>query len=233
MSEGMNFSIREPNWRILFPKDYFHHPYGHTWNTEREIEIAIALRWLERNQQDVVEVGAVMPYYQDNVKHEVIDPYDPRATIRDFMENQDLMLMNVLCISTIEHIGTTDYATNERQNIVDKNAAINALKQILDDADNCLVSFPVGYNKCLDAWVEENLDKLKCFGYKKIVWSLNGKVGNTPHANKNSEYHIRTDTPEGVKSLWNFYDNVKSIKGEKYREPFPAGNYVLFIEGWK
>ena len=233
MCDTMNFSSRTVNWRVIHPDDYFHHEYGSSWNTEREIEIAVALRWLNENPNDVVEVGAVMPYYQDDVKHEVIDPYDPRATIVDFMENQDLLMMNVLSISTMEHIGTTDYATNERQNIVDEDAAINALKQILDDADNCLVSFLVGYNKCLDAWVEENLDKLKCFGYKKIVWSLNGKVGNTPHANKNSEYHIRTDTPEGVKSLWNFYDNVKSIKGEKYREPFPAGNYVLFIEGWK
>jgi hypothetical protein len=126
--------------------------------------------------------------------------------------------MNVLSISTIEHIGTTDYATNERQNIVDKNGAIVALKQILDDADNCLVSFPVGYNKYLDAWVEENLDKLNCFGYKKIMYSV-----------MDSE----TNTPDGVKSLWNYYEDVKSIKGEKYREPFPAGNYVLFIEGWK
>ena len=75
--------------------------------------------------------------------------------------------MNVLSISTIEHIGTTDYATNERQNIVDEDAAINALKQILDDGEECLVSFPVGYNKYLDDWVEENLDKLNCFGYKK------------------------------------------------------------------
>ena len=229
----MGISIREPNWRILLPEDYFHHPYGQTWNTEREIEIAIALRWLERNRQDVVEVGAVMPYYQDNVKHEVIDPYDPKATIRDFMENQDLMLMNVLCISTIEHIGTTDYATNERQNIVDKNAAINALKQILDDGENCLISIPIGYNHFLDSWLEENLDILNCFAYKKVLWTLNNKLGHTVNPNGNGELHIRTDTPDGVKSLWNYYADVKSIKGEKYREPFPAGNYVLFIEGWK
>lgn len=229
----MNFSIREPNWRILLPEDYFHHPYGQTWNTEREIEIAIALRWLERNPQDVVEVGAVMPYYQDVVKHEVIDPYDPRATIRDFMENQDLMLMNVLCISTIEHIGTTDYATNERQNIVDKNAAINALKQILDDGENCLISIPIGYNHFLDSWLEENLDILNCFAYKKVLWTLNDDLGHTINPNGNGELHIRTDTPDGVKSLWSYYEDVKSIKGEKYREPFPAGNYVLFIEGWK
>ena len=219
----MGISMREPDWRILHPEDYFHHPYGHTWNTEREIEIAIALRWLKRNPKDVVEVGAVMPYYQD-VKHEVIDPYDPKATIRDFMENQDLMLMNVLCISTIEHIGTTDYATNERQNIVDKNAAINALKQILDDGENCLVSIPIGYNRFLDSWLEENLDKLDCFAYKKVLWTADKGSG---------KLRMRTDTPDGVKSLWNYYADVKSIKGEKYREPFPAGNYVLFIEGWK
>ena len=229
----MGISIREPNWRILLPEDYFHHPYGQTWNTEREIEIAIALRWLERNPQDVVEVGAVMPYYQDNVKHEVIDPYDPKATIRDFMENQDLMLMNVLCISTIEHIGTTDYATNERQNIVDKNAAINALKQILDDGENCLISIPIGYNHFLDSWLEENLDILNCFAYKKVLWTFNNKLGHTVNPNGNGELHIRTDTPDGVKSLWSYYADVKSIKGENYREPFPAGNYVLFIEGWK
>ena len=227
----MGLSMREPDWRILRPEDYFHHPYNHTWNTEREIEIAIALRWLKRNPKDLVEVGAVMPYYQDVVKHEVIDPYDPKATIRDFMENQDLMLMNVLCISTIEHIGTTDYATNERQNIVDKNAAINALKQILDDGENCLISIPIGYNHFLDSWLEENLDKLDCFAYKKVLWTADKRSGKTD--NMNSKSHIRTDTPDGVKSLWNYYADVKSIKGEKYREPFPAGNYVLFIEGWK
>jgi hypothetical protein len=214
----MGISMREPDWRILHPEDYFHHKYCQTWNTEREIEIAVSLRWLKENPKDVVEVGAVIPYYQNKIEHEVIDPYDPKATIVDFMENQDLLMMNVLSISTIEHIGTTDYATNERQNIVDKNGAIVALKQILDDADNCLVSFPVGYNKYLDAWVEENLDKLNCFGYKKIMYSV-----------MDSE----TNTPDGVKSLWNYYEDVKSIKGEKYREPFPAGNYVLFIEGWK
>ena len=107
------------------------------------------------------------------------------------------------------------------------------MKQILDDGENCLVSFPVGYNKCLDKWVEENLDKLDCFAYKKVLWTKNGKRGQSVNQNGNGELHIRTDSPDGVKTLWNYYADVKSIKGEKYREPFPAGNYVLFIEGWK
>ena len=91
----MNLSSRK-DWRVIHPDDYFHHEYSKTWNTEREIEIAVALRWLKENPNDVVEVGAVMPYYQDEVKHEVIDPYDERATIMDFMENQDFFMEFVI-----------------------------------------------------------------------------------------------------------------------------------------
>ena len=196
------------NWRILHPNDYFHHPYNQTSLNEREIEIAIGLNWLKENRLDVIEVGAVMPYYTD-VSHEVIDPYDEKATIMDFMENHDLTLMNVLSISTVEHIGMTDYVEKEAltRQYADEEAAINALKQILNQADNCLVSIPIGYNPCLDEWLSENLEKLNCFGYEKIPMREAG-------------------------SLWNYYGEVKNID-KQYGYPFPCANYVLFIEGWK
>ena len=196
------------NWRILHPNDYFHHPYNQTWLNEREIEIAIGLNWLNENRLDVIEVGAVMPYYAD-VSHEVIDPYDEKATIMDFMENHDLTLMNVLSISTVEHIGMTDYVEKEEltRQYTDEEAAINALKQILNEAENCLVSIPIGYNPCLDKWLRENLEELNCFGYEKVLMS------------------------EG-KTLWNYYEKVKSIDNE-YGFPFRYANFVLFIEGWK
>jgi len=196
------------NWRILHPQDYFHHPYNATWNNEREIEIAMGIKWLNEHRLDVIEVGAVMPYYTD-VSHEVIDPYDEKATIRDFMENHDLSLMNVLSISTVEHIGMSDYVEKEEltRQYTDEEAAINALKQILNEADNCLVSIPIGYNRCLDKWLRENLEELNCFGYEKVLMA------------------------EG-KTLWNYYQTVKSIDNE-YGFPFPCANYVLFIEGWK
>jgi hypothetical protein len=199
------------NWRIVHPDDYFHHPYSETWLSEREIEIEIARRWLDFNSQDLIEVGAVMPYYAE-IKHEVIDPYDPKATIADFMENHDLTMMKVLSISTIEHIGTTDYVELERQNVVDEKAAIQALTKLLDECDECLVSIPIGYNPHLDKWLEANLGKLNCFGYEKVIWF---------------------PTEDGVKSLWNYYDSVSTIKGRAYNKPFPLGNFVLFIEGWK
>ena len=196
------------NWRILHPNDYFRHTYNQTCFTEREIEIAIGLKWLNENCLDVIEIGAVMPYYTD-VSHEVIDPYDEKATIMDFMENHDLTLMNVISISTVEHIGMTDYVEQEvvTRHITDEEAAINALKQILNQADNCLVSIPIGYNPCLDKWLKENLEKLNCFGYEKILM-------------------------RGEGSLWNYYEEVQNID-KQYGSPFPYGNFVLFIEGWK
>lgn len=58
----------------------------------------------------------------------------------------DLSGKNVLCISTIEHIATGDYG-------VEINAAespLLALKKILNEASNSLITFPVGVNAELD-----------------------------------------------------------------------------------
>ena len=210
------------DWRILEKKDYFISGYNQTWQNERCIELGLSFRWIERNK-NIMEVGAVIPYYAEGgnyeMNHEVIDPYDEMATIVDFMENIDLTGNNILAVSTIEHIGTTDYdGSGERQNLVDADAAPLALQQILNQADSCFVTLPIGYNTGLDNWLEDNLHRLKCFGYLK-----------TQHG-----FDLSGETwPPALNYLWEHEPEVKSIKGHKHREPFPYGNYVLCIEGWK
>lgn len=210
------------DWRILEKKDYFMSGYNQTWQNERCVELELAFRWLEQ-KDNVMEVGAVIPYYAEGgyfeISHEVIDPYDEKATIADFMENIDLTGYNILAISTIEHIGTTDYdGSGERQKLVDADAAPNSLQQILNQGDSCFVTVPIGYNSGLDDWLEENLHRLNCFGYLK-----------TQHG-----FDLSGETwPPALKYLWEHEPEVKSIKDHKYREPFPYGNYVLCIEGWK
>ena len=212
------------DWRILEKKDYFMSGYNQTWQNERCVELELGFRWLDLNKgEKIMEVGAVMPYYAEGgyyeISHEVIDPYDEKATIVDFMENIDLAGHKVIAISTLEHIGTTDYdGSGERQNLVDADAAPLALQQILNQADSCFVTVPVGYNSGLDNWLEDNLHRLKCFGYLK-----------TQHG-----FDLSGETwPPALNYLWEYEPEVKSIKGHKYREPFPYGNYVLCIEGWK
>ena len=212
------------DWRILEKKDYFMSGYNQTWQNERCVELELGFRWLDLNKgEKIMEVGAVMSYYAEGgyyeLSHEVIDPYDEKATIVDFMENIDLAGYKVIAISTLEHIGTTDYdGSGERQNLVDADAAPLALQQILNQADSCFVTVPVGYNSGLDNWLEDNLHRLKCFGYLK-----------TQHG-----FDLSGDTwPPALNYLWEHEPEVKSIKDHKYREPFPYGNYVLCIEGWK
>jgi hypothetical protein len=216
-------------WRKLETnEDLYYSPYNVTWKNERCVELALAFRWLELHQ-NIVEIGAVMPYYDENpytpdvekiiFNHDVIDPYDERATIPDFMENHDLSNKNVLAVSTIEHIGTTDYdGSGERQKVYDADLAPQALQQILNQSDSCFVTLPIGYNSGLDAWLEKNLHRLNCFGYHKTAHGFDLSGATWP--------------PE-LEVKWEFHPDVKSIKEYGYRTPFPYANYILCIEGWK
>lgn len=213
--------LNDTDWQVLDAYDYWKGPREAPLLSERCIEIALAFRWIDLMNNDIVEVGAVTPYHtiSKTLSHPIIDPYDKKATIQDFVENQDLTMDNVLSISTIEHIGMAggDYdGSGLRQEVADPNASPAALQKILDESENCLVTFPVGYNKSLDDWVENNLDRLQCFGYHKVF----GK-----YVYEENETHWKT--------VWNYYPQVESIASYKYREPFPLGNFILCITGWK
>jgi len=76
------------------------------------VELAVADRWL--NQQhiaNVVEVGAVTPYYWPGRVHHVVDPTDahPGVTVRESIFDVSLVGKTVLSVSTIEHIGLGAY----------------------------------------------------------------------------------------------------------------------------
>ena len=144
--------LNDTDWQVLDAYDYWKGPREAPLLSERCIEIALAFRWIDLMNNDIVEVGAVTPYHtiSKTLSHPIIDPYDKKATIQDFVENQDLTMDNVLSISTIEHIGMAggDYdGSGLRQEVADPNASPAALQKILDESENCLVTFPIGYNK--------------------------------------------------------------------------------------
>ena len=210
-------------WKLLAKEDYLDHLYNNTKMNERAIEIPLALRWLERKSK-VFEVGAVIPYYSE-FTHEVIDPYDEKATINDFMENIDLNGSNVLSISTLEHIGTKDFTPEWEYHsdltmsvgdvtYNDENAAIEALKQLLNQVDDCLITIPIGYNCHLDDWLKKNLGRLDCFGYELV------------------QQFDKTVWPPVRDKVWEYHESPKHLN-YFYNSPYPFANFVLFIEGWK
>lgn len=115
---------------------------------ERTIEIPISNKWLSYySDTDIVEIGAVIPYYNSHITHEVIDLYDAYdKSIRIDAADASYKNKCVLSISTLEHIGMLDYGNTE----FDDEKATLVLKKILTEADNYLISWPIGYNRTLD-----------------------------------------------------------------------------------
>jgi hypothetical protein len=120
-------------------------------NTERTVELPLADRWLDKAPADtVVEVGAVTPYYWPGRVRDVVDPADPHpgVTRRASLLDLDLTGRAVLCVSTLEHVGSGDYGQAP-----DPDLARRAVDKLLAEAAAFLVTGPSGYNPVFDRLV--------------------------------------------------------------------------------
>ena len=135
---------------------YFFHAYNCGWppyTSERTVELALADNWLDRQADaSVIEIGAVTPYYWPGRVREIVDPFDshPRVTDRRSLLDVDLRGAQVLSISTFEHIGTGDYASQEAPERVTE-----AFAKLLAEAAAFLVTVPTGYNPRVDEMLFE------------------------------------------------------------------------------
>lgn len=134
--------------------------YRNSIRSERIIEMALGKVFLDL-YRDVVEVGAVTPYYSEFVTSPdtVIDITDKKATLKINAFDFDYTDKNVLSISTVEHVGTGDYGIKERrtgEELIDK---------IIKESNKYLITFPIGYNFELD----KVLDKYEADYFIKIA----------------------------------------------------------------
>lgn len=136
--------------------DLFEHPYNCGYiqerMTERSVELALAREFIDNCNDRITEIGAVTPYYFYEGKiSEIIDPTDihARATAESLFDC-NLKAKNVISISTVEHIGTSDYGMHERQNAAD------AIEKIIEEAESFLITAPLGYNGIVDQWVADH-----------------------------------------------------------------------------
>ena len=150
--------------------EYFYHSYNKTKNNERCVEVSLGFDFLKRvNNENVIEIGAVIPYYSENIIHDVydiIDPYD--KCIRVDLTKTDFSFIgyNVLSISTIEHIGKGDYGLE-----VDNDIGIIFLKKIIKESKNYLITFPWGYNKIFDEQIiKEKIEFTLIRRVSEFVW---------------------------------------------------------------
>lgn len=148
----------------IFPPHEIDQRFMHN---ERGIEAALCRRFLYQNYHNITEVGAVTPYYIPIVSHPIIDPYDEYPNcIRQDAEYYDLTNKDVLCISTIEHLGTEDYGNKD----IDKDKPIRFIEKLQKEANSFLLTFPLGSNKILDNWSYNNIDNYQWLIYGRMVY---------------------------------------------------------------
>ena len=131
----------------------FYHSFNcgqkNTRTTERAIELAIAQYWIAKNSDNLIEIGAVTPYYFPGLIRDIVDPSDKNehVNIKKSLFDVTISGKNVVSISTIEHIGTGDYNLDTNENCID------ALNKILNEANSLLITIPIGFNKILDEYI--------------------------------------------------------------------------------
>lgn len=125
--------------------EYEDHIHNATRDNERGVELALAKEFLAQ-ATDVVEIGAVTPYYFKEYSHPVIDLTDnhPRNQQKDG-RGVDANGKDLLSISTVEHFGS---------------GAIAFIEDIKKTAKSYLITFPMGYdlehNKELNEYALKN-----------------------------------------------------------------------------
>jgi hypothetical protein len=141
--------------------------------TERGLELALAKRFLAQVQgEDVLEIGAVTPYYWPGQISRILDPHDKHPLVNLKMEWQDYDgdSRTVLSISTFEHIGASDYASTE------SNLAFrDAVEKLLRESRRFLVTYPAGYHPAFDTHIK-SID-CKSHGIELSAWAR-GRRGN-------------------------------------------------------
>ena len=173
--------------------------YAYPENNERRFELSILGYFLHlfRGTVELMEVGAVSPYYYA-VNHEVYDATE-RGAINKFAEDLDYTGRSLVSISTIEHIGKGDYGLK-----VNPYRCITALNKMLE-ATHYLITFPIGYNTLLDAYVNS------------LIMRMDAEKIYTFHRDINNDWYL---------------DSAPNFS-YKYNSPLPLGNGVCVISNLK
>lgn len=149
--------------------------YNNPHTNERMIEVPLARWFIEKHNHAIVEIGAVTPYYGE-VKHEVIDPNDPwpgciKKGVSDFSyENK-----NVLSISTVEHVGFTDFCPSPLCQSYDKEKDSKEAREAVDlirKAQSYLITWPAGYHEGLDEYVAKSEDTIMLKRVDSQSWCM-------------------------------------------------------------
>lgn len=130
--------------------NYLYHTYNTTWKNGRTVEVPIISELIKSYQgKRILEVGNVISHYFP-IEHDVVDKYE----VAEGVINQDIVDFRtpnsydlIVSISTLEHVGFDE----EEKNPTKPLRAIESMKRCLGAGGKIAVTFPLAYNRDLDA----------------------------------------------------------------------------------
>ena len=119
--------------------EYIREDSNSAWRNCRSAELALGKWFIEKFENNALEIGDVTCHYSFFKEHLIVDPFGPyEKSIRESAELVDYTNLNVLSISTLEHLNNTEYENN------DPNLGTKVLQKIHKEAKNYLITIPVG-----------------------------------------------------------------------------------------
>lgn len=157
---------------------FYYHRYNCTWDSERGIEIPIALKIISGGDPlKIMEIGCVLPHYY-NTNWLVVDKYEKKEGVHN-VDIEHIVAQEkynkIISISTFEHVGLDEEDKNPAKAV---NSLEHVLSSLLADHGEFLMTFPLGHNEGLDKHIYMFYKK-NTVVYKRMFgpkWSiLNGE----------------------------------------------------------
>lgn len=145
---------------------------------ERRIEIPLGQWFLDKFDNDVVEIGATMPYYtREKASHVILDPWDKyEGCQRTDGRMYDYTNKNVLSLSSIEHVSWGDGYSSDKN----PDEAIKLLEKIIKESKNYLIEWGVGQHPYLDNYIQDS----NILAQIMVRENFRGPVNNWREGNK-------------------------------------------------
>jgi hypothetical protein len=159
----LTFGLQNSRYR------YYYLGWWGVWNTERAVEIPLALDMLGSAPPGtrVLEVGDVMTQYADRLpaNYTVVDKYEQRDGVikADAVSYSGGPFDLIISISTLEHVGLDEDPREWRK----ARDAISHVRSLLAPGGRMFATWPLRYNRDLDdALLDNGLDAASV-GYLK------------------------------------------------------------------
>ncbi len=147
--KGNNQTFKVGNLEL----EYIREDSNSAWRNERSVELGLGKWFAEKFNNQIFEIGDVCPHYSFFNNWRVLDPDGPYINcIRKDVMDQDYSGLNVLSISTFEHMNNTEYQNN------DADLCIKALKKVVSEAANHLITIPIGAWRPLEDFIKNQKD---------------------------------------------------------------------------